>query len=131
MWEDLRLYGDDDWLEKSIADNSLVAVTDGSYIKEQYPNLNSAAFIFECSKGRGILIGSLPEKTKYANAYRGELLGLMDIHLILLSINRVNPTLAGSLRYTLIVCPDVDILIFSRIFWSTAKSSHSNYISNM
>ena len=48
MWEDLRLYGDDDWLEKAIADNSLVAVTDGSYIKEQYPNLNSAAFIFEC-----------------------------------------------------------------------------------
>jgi len=98
MWEDLRLYGDDDWLEKAIADDSLVAVTDGSYIKEQYPNLNSAAFIFECSKGRGRLIGSFPEKTKYANAYRGELLGLMAIHLILLSINRVNPTLTGSVQ---------------------------------
>ena len=68
-WEDLCLYGDDDWLEKSIADNSLIAVTDGSYIKEQYPNLNSAAFIFECTKGQGRLIGSFPEQTKYANAY--------------------------------------------------------------
>ena len=83
---------------KSIADNSLVAVTDGSYTKEQYPNPNSAAFIFDCAKGRGRLIASFPEKTKYANAYRGKLLGLMGIHLILLSINRVNPTLAGLVK---------------------------------
>ena len=30
-----------------------------------------------------------------ANAYQGELLGLMAIHLILLSVNKINPTLKG------------------------------------
>ena len=30
-----------------------------------------------------------------ANAYQGELLGLMEIHLILLSVNKINPTLKG------------------------------------
>jgi hypothetical protein len=33
-----------------------------------------------------------------ANSYRGELLGLMAIHLILLSVNKIKPTLLGSLE---------------------------------
>jgi hypothetical protein len=33
-----------------------------------------------------------------ANAYRGELLGLMAIHLILLSIDRVHSNLSGSVE---------------------------------
>ena len=32
MWEDMRLTGVDGWLEEAIRDNSLVAVTDGSYM---------------------------------------------------------------------------------------------------
>ena len=98
MWDSLQLVGGEDWLAEAIADESLVAVTDGSYIKELYPNLCSAAFIFECSKGRGRLVGSFAEKTMAANAYRGELLGLMAIHLILLSVNRMAPRLQGSVH---------------------------------
>jgi hypothetical protein len=33
-----------------------------------------------------------------ANAYRGELLGLMAIHLILLSVNTVHPKLKGEVK---------------------------------
>ena len=33
-----------------------------------------------------------------ANAYRGELLGLMAIHLIILSVNKMNPKLSGSME---------------------------------
>jgi len=40
-----------DWIAQAIADNSLVAVTDESYIKEHYPELCSAAFVLECTKG--------------------------------------------------------------------------------
>ena len=98
MWDSLQLVGGEDWLAEAIADESLVAVTDGSYIKELYPNLCSAAFIFECSKGRGRLVGSFAEKTMAANAYRGKLLGLMAIHLILLSVNRMAPRLQGSVH---------------------------------
>jgi len=95
MWENLQSVGEDDWMEAAIADGSLLAVTDGSYIKELYPDLCSAAYIIECTKGRGRIVGSFAERTDTANAYRGELLGLMAVHLLLLSVNRVNPTLTG------------------------------------
>jgi hypothetical protein len=36
-----------------------------------------------------------------ANAYRGELLGLMAIHLILLSINKIQKSLSGSVEIVL------------------------------
>jgi hypothetical protein len=58
MWDGLKLSGEggDDtgaWLSIPIRDNTLVAVTDGSYMKELYPTMNSCAFIFECSAGGG------------------------------------------------------------------------------
>ena len=96
LWNNLTIRGDTSWLEEAIADNSLMAVTDGSYIKEIYPHINSAAFVFECSKGRGRLWGSFVEHTPDAGSYRGELLGLMAIHLILRGVSVVSPNLTGS-----------------------------------
>ena len=58
-------------------------------------NVCSTAFIFECTDGTGRLIGSFPETTVLANAYQGELLGLMAIHLILRSINEMALALSG------------------------------------
>ena len=60
MWEGLKLSGEDDddtgtWLITAIRNNTLVAVTDGSYMKELYPSMNSCAIIFECSAGGGRL----------------------------------------------------------------------------
>jgi hypothetical protein len=83
--EDMRLSGDDGWLEVAIRDNTLVAVTDGSYMRSLYPHMNSCAFILECTQCRGRLTGAFSEQTIVACSYRGELLGLMAIHLILLS----------------------------------------------
>ena len=74
---------------------TLVAVTDGSYIKERYPHLCSTAFILECSKGSGRMFGSFPECSQGANAYHGELMGLMAIHLILPAANKVWLSLRG------------------------------------
>jgi hypothetical protein len=68
MWDNLSITGDLDWIVVSIADNSCVAVTDGSYMKELYPYLNSAAFVLECSKGRGRLVGSFVEHTPNAGS---------------------------------------------------------------
>jgi hypothetical protein len=56
-------------------------------MKDTYPQLNSAAFVFECTKGRGRLWGSFVKHTPYAGSYRGKLLGLMAIHLILRAVN--------------------------------------------
>ena len=49
----------------------------------------SAAFILECKEGTGRIVRSFPEASKMANAYSGELLGLMAIHLVLLAANKV------------------------------------------
>jgi hypothetical protein len=77
-------------------DGSLVAVKDGSYIRQLHPNLCTAAFVLECAKGCGKFIGSFSESTLAANTYIGGLLGLMAIHLLLVSVNRVHNTLVGS-----------------------------------
>ncbi len=45
IWKNLQFIGDNDWIEEAIIDNTLVAYTDGSYIKELYPDLCSAGFI--------------------------------------------------------------------------------------
>jgi hypothetical protein len=61
LWDNISIAGGYNWLHKAIQDGSLLAVTDGSYIREQYPNLCSAAFVLECKKGQGRLIGSFLE----------------------------------------------------------------------
>ena len=100
MWKDLKLSGEggDDtgaWLSTAIRNNTLVTVTDGSYMKELYPNMNSCAFIFECSARGGRMTSAFSEQTMAACSYCGELLHLLAIHLILLSVNKVNPNLLG------------------------------------
>ena len=70
-------------------------MNDGLCIKELYPDVCSADFVLECSKGRGKYFGSFPEQSVAAGAYQGDILGLMTIHLILISVNKVNPTLQG------------------------------------
>ena len=42
MWENIQWVGDDDWIVEAIDDGSLIAVTDGSYMKDIYPNIHSA-----------------------------------------------------------------------------------------
>jgi hypothetical protein len=100
MWDGLRLSGDSlgTWIEEAIKTNLLIAITDGSYMKELFPNMNSCTFIFECSRGGRRLTGAFPEQSIASCAYCGELLGLLAIHLILLSVNRVTPNLPGSVH---------------------------------
>ncbi len=95
MWENLTIRGEVLWLVEAITDNTLAAVTDSSYMKEIYPHINLASFMFECSKGRGRLWGSFVEHTPDAGSYQGELLGLMTIHLILRGVNVVSTNLRG------------------------------------
>ena len=59
MWNNLIIRGDALWLEESIIDNSLVAVTDGSYMKDTYPYLTSAALSLNARKDEGDYGGRL------------------------------------------------------------------------
>jgi hypothetical protein len=87
-----------DWVAQSISKTSLVAVTDGSCIKEHYPNLCSAAFVLECTLGHGHAIGTFPKTSLVANGYWGELLGLMAVHLLLLAVITMLPGLSGHVK---------------------------------
>jgi hypothetical protein len=98
MWNNPRIMGDTLWMSEAIADNSLLTITNGSYMKEIYPNLNSATFVFECTKGWGCLMGSFVKHTRDVCSYHVELLGLTAIHLILLAVNKCNPDLPGSIQ---------------------------------
>ena len=70
-------------------------MSDGSYIRQLHPDLCSAAMIMECQQTKHKIIVSFSEQCQQANAFRGELLGLIAIHLLLLSFNKVWPEVDG------------------------------------
>jgi hypothetical protein len=47
LWKHLTVMGGVSWLSKSITNSTLVAVIEGSYIRELFPNLCSAAIFLE------------------------------------------------------------------------------------
>jgi hypothetical protein len=61
MWDNLRWVGDDDWIAIAIAEGTCIAITNGLYMKDLYPNIQSAALVLKCTKGRGRLWCSSPE----------------------------------------------------------------------
>jgi hypothetical protein len=98
MWENIQWVGDDNWIAEAIGVGSCIAVTGGLYMKALYPQIHSAAFVLECSNGRGWLWGLFSKANQSACSYRGELVGLMATHLILLAINEVNTDITGSVH---------------------------------
>ncbi len=98
LWEHMSIEGGTDWIAQAITTGSLVAFTDGSYTRQLDPHSCSSAFVLECTPGRGRLIGSFKEASRAANAYRGELQGLMAVHLILVSMNWVHKSLHGRVQ---------------------------------
>jgi hypothetical protein len=98
IWKDLRIDGTTDWLAESIQAGDCIAVADGSYMPDLRSDLCSTAFFFECREGRGKMVGSFADVSASSNAYRGELLGIMTAHLILLGINTLHPGLGGRIR---------------------------------
>jgi hypothetical protein len=47
--------GGTEWLEQSIANNSCLAVTDGSYMKKVYPNITQQHLSSNASREVGVL----------------------------------------------------------------------------
>ena len=93
--DSLSLTRDEDWLLEAIEEGTCVAVTDGSCIKELFPDVCLAAFVLECLCGRGTIVGSFDEQSSVTCAHRVKLLGMMAIHLILLAANRLRSGISG------------------------------------
>ncbi len=55
IWDNLKVVGGTEWLEQSIANNSCLAVTDGSYMKKVYPNITQQHLSSNASREVGVL----------------------------------------------------------------------------
>ena len=97
-WNGLKYSGSGTWIYQSIQQGSLVCVSDGSYIREMHPLVCSAAVIMECKDSHQRLSFSTTDVSSSSNAFRGELIGLLAIHLILHSIHKAQPELTGSVK---------------------------------
>jgi hypothetical protein len=97
LWKDLQLVGPTEWLPDAIVVVSCIGVMDGSYMQTLQEDICSTAFFFKSSDRSCKLVGAFAESSIMVNAYRGELLGLMALHLILLVVNKVNPGLKGEI----------------------------------
>jgi hypothetical protein len=131
LWEYTSIEGGTDWIAQAIIAGSLLAVTDGSYMQQLYPNLCLAAFVLECSHGSGRLFGSFKEASKAANAYRGELLGLMAIHLILVSVNRVHNSLSGNVKVVSDCLGALQRVTYLPPYQIPSKCKHSDILKNI
>jgi hypothetical protein len=131
MWDNIQWEGDDNWMADSIREGTCIAVINGSYMKELYPDILLAAFVIECSIGRSRIWGLFPEVSQCVCSYRGELVGVMAIHLILLSINEVNKDLSGFIIIysdCLVALDKVKNLPLSCI---PTRSAHSDILKNI
>jgi hypothetical protein len=98
LWKDLRWQGDCTRLPCSIRSDDCMVVADRSFQPNVQTDLCLTAFFFECTAGRGRLVGSFADFLASANAYQGELLGLMAAHLILCGEAELHPALGGRVR---------------------------------
>ena len=86
MWEKLDYEEDLGWLSEALIAGSLVCVTDGSYDRARARDISGAGWIIYCVRSRKSVRGAFAERSNSASSYRGELLGMLAIHLFLLAV---------------------------------------------
>ena len=83
MWSGLTLPEDVLWVAQAMAAGTLICVTDGSYDRKKARDLSGAGYVIYCTATKQKITGSLVESSEGASSYRGELLGMLAIHLFL------------------------------------------------
>jgi hypothetical protein len=115
------------WLEQSISNGTMVIVTDGSYIRELYSTLCSTLLVLKCSKGRSRVVRSFLEALLVANASRGEVLGLIAIHLILLSVNKIQQNLGVSVEIVSDCLGALKWVTYLPPYWTPSRAATRTY----
>ena len=84
MWEHI-VEGDinADWIRDALANGTFLTVTDGSYDRETAPTVSGSGWMIVCTACQRTLWGSFIEVSWSAGSYRGELLGLVAINMLL------------------------------------------------
>jgi hypothetical protein len=90
MWEmifpDVGMGFDVTWMVLAMRAGTLVGVTDGSYDRQRCPRVCAAGWIIMDITTGSQLSGSFSEYSTSSSSYRGELLGLCAITIILLAL---------------------------------------------
>jgi hypothetical protein len=73
-------------------------------------------------------LGTFTKATRVANAYRGELLGLMAIHLILLSVIKINQQLSGTVKIVSDCLGALKRVTFLPLYRIPLRCHHSNIL---
>ncbi len=85
MWDYmLDVTSEPSWLPLALERGTAVLTTDGSYDRKRGPNVSGAGWVIACQRSGNILKGSFFEFSSNASSYRGELLGLVAIHTLVL-----------------------------------------------
>ena len=67
-------------------EGTTIWVTDGSYNKKVAPDVSGAGWLVYCTKRDKKLFGSFYKRSPQAGLYRGELLGLLAVHTVILAM---------------------------------------------
>ena len=86
MWKHLKGNIDPGWIRTALEQGTLICATDGSYDAKRADNLCGAGWVIYCTASRQRLTGALVERSEAAGSYRGELLGMLAIRLLLLAV---------------------------------------------
>lgn len=89
FWDHVHTpYGIDAVID-AMAGGTALFVTDGSYNRKIRRDTDSAGWLVYCTARKQIVLeGSLYEQNKTAGSYRGELLGLLAIHVFILGVEQ-------------------------------------------
>jgi hypothetical protein len=74
------------WLKTVLEQGTAMLATDRSYSWLRGPNVSGAGWEITCQKSRKILNGSFYKFSSDTSAYRGELVGLMALHTLILRV---------------------------------------------
>ena len=89
MWDGVEEEGQDlQWLVDGLKGGTIIAVTDGSCDRQVAPTISGAGLVLCCTSARRMLRANFYEQSKSASLYRGELLGLVALHTLLLALAR-------------------------------------------
>jgi hypothetical protein len=74
------------WISTALTTGTFIGVTDGSYNRVCAGAVSSSGWIICCMQTRQLLQGSFYKTSHNAGSYRGELLGLLVLHTLIVAV---------------------------------------------
>jgi hypothetical protein len=74
------------WISVALTAGTFIEVTDGSYDRVHTGTISNSRWILCCTKTKQLLRGSFYKISPKAGSYRGELLGLVALHTLIVAV---------------------------------------------